>query len=422
MNKEKLIRNELSRWKDENLISGDQYAELSARYPVKDGTSLVLLFSILGSLFVGGGIILLLAWNWSILPLAGQSIISFLPMALSQVICIFVFRRKYESPAWREGAALFNVLSIYTSLALIGRIFHLPSEIDMYFMVCAFLGLPVIYIFKASSPVLVYMGSIVAAYIIMYDPSLFFTILLWAPILPFVFYKVIKQRDTPSGIYIGWIFGISLIVFSLIFLGSHHSHLDLSVSTLCIICFSVLYCLDLWFYPSVGDYKKRPFLVLSIIGMLILLEMTTVYNFDIFESEKVWDVGIVVGELILFSLPLWIRKIKDFLRLSGALIIFLFSALILCAQIFHFDDTFSWVSIFLLLYISVVFIVQGITRSSYALSNLGMFIIVLTGVIQFFSGDYSFILKGLAFIATGTGFFVVNILVKKQRRLNRENQ
>ena len=65
---------------------------------------------------------------------------------------------------------------------------------------------------------------------------------------------------------------------------------------------------------------------------------------------------------------------------------------------------------------------KGIARSSYTLSNLGMFVIVLTAVIQFFNGDYSFIVKGLAFIFTGVGFLAVNIIVKKQRRLAHENQ
>ena len=420
MTKEKFIQTELNRWKEERLITEEQYSELSGRYPVKDGLSLMVVFSILGALFVGGGIILLLARNWSNLPLLAQSILSFLPLAVSQGICVFVFFKRYGSAAWREGAALFNVLCVYASMALAGRVFHLPSDMDMYFTVCAFLGLPAIYLFKASSPVLIYLASIIAAYWGNYNPGLLFGVLLWAPVLPVIFYNIIKRRDTPGGTYTGWVSGVSWIVFTIILMDILDTY-DFGIVLMLLSCFTLLYGLDLWFYPGGGNYGKRPYLVLSMIGMVSLLEIFSLATGIRVDDEYLFYI-VIAAETVMFGLAIIKRKIRGILRISGAVVILLFTVLFFLTVKFDTESLIHWGSIALLIYLSVVFIVKGINRLSYPLSNLGMFIIVLTAVIQFFSGDHSFLVKGLSFIITGAGFFAVNFVVRKQKRIHHESR
>jgi uncharacterized membrane protein len=66
-----------------------------------------LVAGILGAVLIGGGIILIFAYNWENLSTTWRTIFSFLPLMVAQVIYTFVFFEKRDSNAWVEASSGF---------------------------------------------------------------------------------------------------------------------------------------------------------------------------------------------------------------------------------------------------------------------------------------------------------------------------
>ncbi|RYE31115.1 MAG: DUF2157 domain-containing protein, partial [Sphingobacteriales bacterium] len=71
--------------------------------------TILTIFGVLGAVFVGLGIISMIAYNWSDLPRIVKTILSFAPLLIGQAICLFVILKKYHSVAWKE--AILEIIS-----------------------------------------------------------------------------------------------------------------------------------------------------------------------------------------------------------------------------------------------------------------------------------------------------------------------
>ncbi|HVF71676.1 MAG TPA: DUF2157 domain-containing protein [Chthoniobacterales bacterium] len=91
-----------------------------------------ILSAILGSLLVGAGIVLLVAHNWDFLSRTTRCAIAFAPLILSQALAIFVFLRRNNSTAWRESAAILNVASIGTGIALVSQTYQIQGDLAVH--------------------------------------------------------------------------------------------------------------------------------------------------------------------------------------------------------------------------------------------------------------------------------------------------
>jgi uncharacterized membrane protein len=173
MKKEKWLLQEIEAWKSQALIDGDVATALAQRYALeKSPHFLTLMFSIVGSLLIGTGVILILARNWYFLPFFIRVALAFLPLALSQCAAVYVVRHRIDSPAWREGAAILVTCCVFAAVALVGQTFHLANDYAAYILACGLLSLPMIYILDAAAPLLVYYWAILNWAPLALDPSL----------------------------------------------------------------------------------------------------------------------------------------------------------------------------------------------------------------------------------------------------------
>ena len=148
MKKEKWLLQEIDLWQQSSIINIETAAVLKERYtPKKNINYLILLFSIIGALLIGTGIILISAKNWYTFPIFIRVSLAFLPLALSQALAVYVMKFKYENVAWRESVAILMTASVFTVIAIIGQIFHLPNDYGVYILTCGMLSLPVIYVY-----------------------------------------------------------------------------------------------------------------------------------------------------------------------------------------------------------------------------------------------------------------------------------
>ena len=119
MKKEKWLLKEIDTWQEKEIITGETADTLRSMYqPKKSINVLIVLFSIIGSLLIGMGIVLVSANNWwYALPIGVRAFIGFMPLVISQLIVFYVYKNKMESTAFRESSALLNVAGVSISLA-----------------------------------------------------------------------------------------------------------------------------------------------------------------------------------------------------------------------------------------------------------------------------------------------------------------
>ena len=92
------LRGEVEKWTAENIISRSQADSLLQKYPEEEGGLPwgIIVFSSLGSILVGLGVILLFAYNWDVIPRMGKLAIIFASLCASHISGFLLTRsRRY---------------------------------------------------------------------------------------------------------------------------------------------------------------------------------------------------------------------------------------------------------------------------------------------------------------------------------------
>jgi uncharacterized membrane protein len=105
--------------------------------------------SILGAALLGGGIILLFAYNWNMLGRGVRTFLSLLPLALAQGITLFALLRKADRPAWREGSATGLVASVAAGIALIGQTYNIQGNLSSFLLTWMLLSAPLVFVLRS---------------------------------------------------------------------------------------------------------------------------------------------------------------------------------------------------------------------------------------------------------------------------------
>ncbi len=156
------IQKELPELIKAGVINQETAERIEQYYLQKKGSSnrLLIIFSILGSILVGLGIILILAHNWDDLSRPIKTSFAFLPLIVGQILCAFTVVKKQESVAWRESTSIFLSLAIGASISLVGQIYHIPGNISSFLLTWVLLCLPMVYILRSSVTSLLYLIGI----------------------------------------------------------------------------------------------------------------------------------------------------------------------------------------------------------------------------------------------------------------------
>ena len=121
---------------------------------------LFVVFGILGSIFVGLGIILIFAHNWDNLLRTTKTFLAFLSPLVGQVLCGFVLLKKQDSVAWRESGTAFLFFAVGASISLVSQIYNIPGNLSSFLLTWMFLCLPLIYVMRSSIASLLYLIGI----------------------------------------------------------------------------------------------------------------------------------------------------------------------------------------------------------------------------------------------------------------------
>ncbi|MCL2702831.1 MAG: DUF2157 domain-containing protein [Defluviitaleaceae bacterium] len=415
MKKERWLLKEIDMWRQTQLIDEKTAGTLRGLYADKKNISFMLvLFSIIGTLLISTGVILIGARNWEYFPMYVRVIIAFTPLAVSQSLAVFTVKKRYHSLAWRESAAILATASVFMAIAVVGQIFHLPGDYGVYVFTCGLLALPMIYILNAASPLTVYYWTILNWAALEQSPANAL-ILFGLFILGALFVYIERNKATARLAYISWITVIAGFVMVLIMGTMLRNSLLLTA-----LCFFVLLL-------SVEDLPEQMLMPLKFAGITGGLAVTAILTYEDMWSYRSYPVnaggGVMTGIMLAIALFFAVRifkrgKLKFLLVMSLILLCalrFLWAALDLSRS--PYDFILMCVSNLAMLSIGVGFIAYGVKNAVLLQTNIGMAAVCALIVMRFFDSSMDILWRGIVFLLLGTAFLLVNkrILRKKKQ-------
>ncbi|HST30165.1 MAG TPA: DUF2157 domain-containing protein [Chthoniobacterales bacterium] len=424
------------------VISSENAAALDRHYGPAESQSnfgFVILATV-GAVLVGAGIILLIAHNWDDFSHTARTIIAFIPVLVALAFIGFVLTQRNESRPWRESVAIFDFAAVATAISLISQTYQIQGSFAEFLRVWLLLGLPVIYLLRASVGATVYViGTIVWLFsrefgVFIRTPNPMFYWFLFLLIVPYFLFRFFESRGSRETAALAVVMTVSL-VFGLGFIA------DFAKSDLGAIAFAglltAIYLCGVKFFP-------RPHGRLHVIALLGGIGIGVTAIVLSFESswhmtrESFWGLRTLGGNISLaieFLFPIVAISLAAFdifrRRFQFSLVAASFpivTAIIwgvanLCqpSTAEHLSKTScSFAAAALMncyaLWLGIDILARGIRSSSVARANFGLLLLAVLALSRFFDSELSFVTRGLGFIVVGAGFLVANILMFKKRR------
>jgi len=312
------------------------------------------------------------------------------------------------------------------SIALICQTYNVPGDAGTFTLTWMLLIVPLVYFMQASLPAAIYLiGITIWAGSYWHNPTMAF--LFWplaAVIMPHFIWALRKEIYTIRTTILSLVMAICITFgagFGLekIWPGSW----VIIYSSIC----AIFYSLGCQSFKDITTNWQKPLRLLGGLGILILA-FTFTFRFtwqDIFSYYSMVGaepfslqilpsaiVAVLIASIaiLLFYDNLW----------RGDLILSLFTALPLLSfagYSLRGRLTFLPLVIFniYLFVLGISCVAIGNRDNNLGTINVGMLILAILILMRFFDSDINFILKGLAFIAIGSGFLATNVMLMRRK-------
>lgn len=384
--------------------------------------AVVVIFSILGSLCIGLGIILLLAYNWNKLPIFVRTILSLVPLILAQILAFRTMLYRKESDAWREGTASFLFLMTGASIALVTQTYHIPGDYFDFTLTWMLLGLPLVYLMRAAVPAVIYVIGITAwtgsAKSMGINPVFFWP--LAALIVPHILQTARNSSYAIRSAFLGWAVSVCLCIA----IGVTLAEIMGTFGIIIYSCFfAALYLTGLLWFDEDSAVWRRPFQAAGMLGILVIAYVLTFqlrewanWDFpDFAESVPEYILAILLAGTYIFLLVKFIRRNKT--------AVLLFVLLPLLTSVIYTLSAFPETGLIplllanlYLLALGVSTIITGVRDEHLETINGGMIILIAWIAARFFDWNVGFIIRGVTFIIIGSGFLITNLMLIRRRR------
>ncbi len=140
----------------EELIYGEKRNVGTEAEPERTNAKLRIVLGVVGSVFVGIGLVLIFLTFWRDFPLPVQAVFSVIPMLGGQAFAVYVFLRRRSDVLWRECAAVLWCIGMISTVALINSVFDIHCGFQNCLLIDILICLPVFYLLNAVSPIIFY--------------------------------------------------------------------------------------------------------------------------------------------------------------------------------------------------------------------------------------------------------------------------
>ncbi|MRX27216.1 DUF2157 domain-containing protein [Kangiella sp. HZ709] len=426
--KSRWLQSELVDWSSQGLISQQQSDEIQAYYRIEqsqDSTSNTSwttgILVALGALLIGGGVIMLFAHNWEVLGKAARTFLSFLPLVIAQSLCLYTYRQRFTSVAWREASAGLTFMAIAASISLIGQTYHIYGDLERFVITWFALGLPLAYLMRSNLVLILLTALVVWLCTFQGDPY-------WLLFIAFVPLWIDFYHNQRNGTFYWstWLatFGFALsIMLSAVYRDSPLSLYPIISLLLMAVAFyglgkSIFGLTEMGFWrnplASTGALGIGSFsLILSYGDSWVwgYSRLDLAYGFSFYLDALLIFVafGIITWVLIRYwSRLYWYQRLLMLVSISAVF------------AILHFAQSYSSYSLLIIamnlfiLCTSTLIIIRAVELNRALLLNAGLIWMSCLILIRFFDSDIGILIKAFAFILIGSGFIAVNIWFSRQ--------
>lgn len=420
------ILKDLTELTQAGLITEETAERINAYYidKAQRATSpLILVFSILGSLMVGLGIVLIIAHNWDDFSKTTKIFYALLPLLIGQLICAYSLFKKTESRPWREAAAVFLFFGIAASIAIVSQVYNIPGDLSEFLLTWMVLSIPVIYVMRsAMTSLLVILGITVYAsnssYFDYPNEIAWYYWLLLSAILPF-FLQLTQSKGKNFVYFHRWFLAISVMI-TLNMFADHGDAMYTFVAYMSLFSFFILLGQTKNF--GEGKIMTNAFLVTGSIGsiwLLLILSFRSAWD-DAARDQALLNEAFfasVAISILAFAVLLYSIKRKGLHEIHPMAFLFLvFIPLFELGKVQPFIA--PWLVNVLVLGIAVVTTWRGAEADNMFILNYGLSIMAVLILCRFFDTDMSFVVRGVLFLIVGFSFFGANYWVLKRRKLH----
>lgn len=406
----------------EEIIYGEKRQTTLEPDKKKPINTAAIILAILGSLFVGTGLIFIFVTGWKNFPVPVKTVFAFVPILAGQFCAAFVYKKKLNLVPWREGAAVLWCAGIVATVAMINSIYDIHCGYENCLMIDGILFLPSIFLFGAAVPMAAYYYAIIHWGVYQYSVTTdgLFMVLIAALFIVGLLYLYIhqKEQEEPMFKFSLWASSVGAVALIVIF------------STLCtnlIPVASVLACTAVFtaFDKNDKDYSV-PFKILSLLGIVggCFYSVTPLYS-DYFYYET--DLGdynalwiAIIAAITAICIFAGRKNIKENIyRRISVFVLCAWAAIEFSLPYFVSENT-VWVRFVLLgiywifaVAISINLILGGVRHGDFIEMNAGLILIILYIGYLIFSADFNMLYNGLVLIALGAVLLAVNFALAK---------
>jgi len=387
----------------------------------------VVLFSILGAVLIGGGIILLLAHNWEELTRPMRAVISVLPLAVATALGAWLLWTQRASTAWREGVGTAQTLAIGASIALVAQTYNLGGRFDEFMLTWALLALPIAYLLRATLPALLYLVGITV-----WTGSVTFqsgNALWYFPLvglaLPFLWWTSRENRYHPRPVLFAWVLAITVCIGSGFAVERVCGKLD-AWPALFGGLFALLYLVGARWWGEASAAWQRPLQnvgALGAVGLAVVLSFGDAWSHTqwryYWDNVDAWRAGWQLAVAAIWpvaAIALWVQSWTR--RAWSEVMIGAVPALAVIGWAAALSEAEVLGAVLFNLYLFALGIgtlVIGLRERRLGVVNAGLAVLAVVILCRFFDSDLGFVVRGVAFIAIGIGFLVTNLMLVRAK-------
>jgi transcriptional regulator with XRE-family HTH domain len=411
----------------EELIYGEKRKlELENEEPKQNNKLLIIIFSILGSLFVAIGIIFFIFFGWESFGIGIKTFLGLLPMLAGQIVAIYTYMKKRHSIAFCESGALVWSVGVTATLLLVNGILGIDIELFILLALSAILILPSVYIFNSVSTLVGFFGLVLTATANGINDLLTIFFLVISMIVGVFFTKHSKGKveDFRHNFSV-WISTIAVMISVIeLTIGICSDLYIVSVFSIFFAMFTTLFSL------SKERTFQKPFYLFGTFGLLFMLTyLAFVYDFDDIDflfsytdNTRETTVSFLLSFLfnaVVIALGYYFNRnsfAKNPLKIAILMIgsTSAFVALICC-------DAFAPIAIILTIALAICYIIIGSKLNKFYELNIGLIAIIVLMFKVIISFIDNLLGIGFTFLLSGIILFTVNFLLLRKAKKDKEN-
>jgi uncharacterized membrane protein len=413
------LLDELPRLQRDGLLDAAAAARLREHYAAiaaGSGWSRVL-FPLLGVVLIALGIILLVAHNWDEFGRPLRLALAFAPLLLGQIACVWTLWRARDSTLWREASAAFTVLSFAAALALVGQIYHFPGDLDRYLLSCALVALPLAYALNATlAAALCALALSGWAWAVPGSgPPVFVVAGVFALLLPLVW---LRLQRAPQALATLWLLGLLAPAFFVAVLAALPNVPRLGLWWLAefgalLLLLPVSGSSSAWRQP-LRAWGGAAVAIAALTGSFPDVWRGWFWYLRPEQLPQAW--AFLVLGMALLAVLAW----RTWRRGTRAALLWTLPALLMALVAATDSRPLAIVLALLLsawlLLAGIVLIRSGLRDQDAGRATRGLALIALLVMLRFVDNEWSFTLRGIAFVLTGAAFVAAHLWLRRQVR------